>query len=190
MSMTEEMFEILVGKYLDGEITPSEQRILESHLNENPQSEALLRQLYDLHEQCGELIGSELIGRGQKPQDVFEQAWQKSRKKSLHKIINIGGYFRFLGGVAAGLIIGLSIYFVLPERSSTMPSEPPINVATDNVDNDIESVRPDNPQLNPQIRNNITNVDWYTFTDKQGNQWLLEGYRQNIVQPAIYRKGL
>ena len=34
------------------------------------------------------------------------------------------------------------------------------------------------------------NVDWYRFTDEQGNQWMVEGLRENIVKPAVYQQGL
>ena len=32
--------------------------------------------------------------------------------------------------------------------------------------------------------------DWYNFTDKQGNKWLVEGLREDIVKPAVYHDGL
>jgi hypothetical protein len=34
--------------------------------------------------------------------------------------------------------------------------------------------------------NIFRNVDWYSFTDKQGNQWLIEGLREDVVRPAAY----
>ena len=49
MNMNQELLEILIGKYLDGEITPSEQHILEDQLNADPQAEELLRQFQNLH---------------------------------------------------------------------------------------------------------------------------------------------
>ncbi len=36
----------------------------------------------------------------------------------------------------------------------------------------------------------VLNVDWYNFTDKQGNKWLVEGLRENMVKPAAYYEGL
>ena len=41
MKMTEEIFELLIGKYLDGEITPSEERLLEAELERNPKAAEL-----------------------------------------------------------------------------------------------------------------------------------------------------
>jgi hypothetical protein len=36
----------------------------------------------------------------------------------------------------------------------------------------------------------ILNVDWYSFTDRHGNKWLVEGIGQNKVKPAAYHEGL
>jgi hypothetical protein len=36
----------------------------------------------------------------------------------------------------------------------------------------------------------VSNVDWYRFTDENGNQWIVEGVRQNLVRPATYEQGL
>ncbi len=33
-------------------------------------------------------------------------------------------------------------------------------------------------------------VDWYVYTDQDGNQWLIEGTREGMVKPAVYRDGL
>ncbi len=33
-------------------------------------------------------------------------------------------------------------------------------------------------------------VDWYVYTDRDGNQWLIEGAREGMVKPAVYRDGL
>ncbi len=42
MNMTQEMLEILIGKYLDGEITPSEQCILQTELERDIKAKELL----------------------------------------------------------------------------------------------------------------------------------------------------
>ena len=89
MSMTEEILEVLIGKYLDGEITPSEQRMLEAELNRNPGAEELLRQFQDLNERSSEVVTSELLARGEHPEEIFERAWQQHSKKPSGRIIRI-----------------------------------------------------------------------------------------------------
>ena len=29
-------------------------------------------------------------------------------------------------------------------------------------------------------------VDWYSFTDETGSQWLIEGVREGVARPAAY----
>jgi hypothetical protein len=33
-------------------------------------------------------------------------------------------------------------------------------------------------------------VDWYVYTDRAGNQWLIGGTHEGMVKPAVYRDGL
>jgi anti-sigma factor RsiW len=195
MNMNEEMLEILIGKYLDGEITPSEQQILEAQLNRNPQAEELLRQFESLHERCSEVVTSELLGRGKTPEEVLNKAYQQQTKSPserlsqnyIHRIVKISGYMRFATGVAAGLLIGLALHFVLlaNQTSQIEPTLP--NVVAQNTN---ESTTPDLQRASQvPVRNAggvIRNVDWYNFTDEHGNQWLVEGLRENIVRPAVY----
>ena len=47
MNMTQEMLEIMIGKHLDGEIAPSEQRLLEAELE---RSRSILAELNIVHE--------------------------------------------------------------------------------------------------------------------------------------------
>ena len=61
--MTEEMLEILIGKYLDGEITPIEQRLLDQALQKDSQAKELFEQLQDLHRASQEAIDAEITDR-------------------------------------------------------------------------------------------------------------------------------
>jgi anti-sigma factor RsiW len=191
--MNQEMLEILIGKYLDGEITPSEQRILEEKLNADPQAEELLKQFQNLHERCGEVVTSELLEQGKTPEEILNKAYQQQSVSPLRhlasnpilRIVKIGGFMRFAAGVAAGLIIGLALHFVLLSNQANQIERPASNIVAQN-----NNTNPDIQRASmPQTRNTpgvIRNVDWYNFTDDKGNQWLVEGYRENTVRPAVY----
>ena len=191
MKMNLEMLEILIGKYLDGEITPSEQQILEAELNRNPEAEELLRQFQDLHERSSEVLTSELLSRGKLPEEVISIAYQRQSKNPFHRIIHpLGikyrGTIRFAAGVAAGLIIGLAAHFVLPTATNQTGLVPPSEFVRDtsSPENPVQEMTPQNT-LN-RTGDVVRNVDWYNYTDKQGNQWLIEGLRENNAQPAVY----
>ena len=187
MNMTQEMLEILIGKYLDGEITPSEQQILQKELDRNPQAKELLEQLQDLHERSCEVIASQIIGTGKEASEIFDQAWQRRAANPLRRVLKMDGRLRFAAGLAAGLIIGLMLHFVPPLVSTPQSESIPSNVVVQNTSEGIgtEELTLPQIQMNPG-GNSLRNVDWYSFTDKQGNQWLIEGLRENTVRPAVY----
>lgn len=188
MNIKQEMLEILIGKYLDGEITPSEQQILQKRLDSDPHAKKLLEQLQALNERSCEVVTTQIIGRGKEAKEIFEQAWQQRQAANpLRRTIKMDGRLRFAVGLAAGLAIGLILHFVLPFVSTPQSPDVPVNMLAQNTGNqmDAEQVVFPQPLMDP-AGNSLRNVDWYSFTDNQGNQWLIEGLRENTVRPAAY----
>ena len=187
MSMKQETLEILIGKHLDGEITPSEQQILQKELENHPQAKELLHQLQDLHERSHQAITSEILEAGKEAGEIFGRAWQRQATNPLRRILKPDGRLRFAAGLAAGLAIGLILHFVLPLASAPQSEPIPTNVVAQNTNDKIDAEKFALPQLlMDPAGNTIRNVDWYSFTDNQGNQWLIEGLRENMVKPAAY----
>jgi hypothetical protein len=186
MKETSEMLEILIGKFLDGEITPSEQRMLEAELEQNPQAKELLEQLQQLHERSCEVVCSEVLEKGEPAEQIFERAWQQSRHP-LRRAIQAGGYVRFAAGLAAGLVIGLSLHFTLLARLTAPSIKPPPTVVARNVPYPLDAGEPDELSVpSDRTQDVIRNVDWFNFTDDDGDQWVIEGLRENIVRPVAY----
>jgi anti-sigma factor RsiW len=191
MNMTQEMLEIMIGKFLDGEITPSEQRLLEAELDRDPQAKELLGQLQEIHERCSEAVALELLGRGGAPEEIFERAWQRRSRQPLRSITKMRRHVRFAAGLAAGLAMGLALHFVLPIVSSPGGDPAGPNVVARGTRNEVNAEQPAFPGLAADPAGDvILNVDWYNFTDKQGNKWLVEGLREDMVKPAAYYGGL
>jgi len=185
--MTPKMLEILIGKYLDSEITPSEQRLLESELERDPQVKELLKQLQYLHECNTEVIPSEITGTGRPAEDVFERAWLQQSKRPFRFIVKRIHTLRFTAGMAAGLVMGLILHFMLPSISRTQIDPAPTNLVAQNSANQTEPKEEDfTTRMTDPDGNVFRNVDWYNFTDREGNQWLIEGLRENVVRPASY----
>lgn len=184
--MADEMLEILIGKYLDGEITARERRMLEAAMEEDPQARKLFEQLQDLDQRSRQAVASEIRQRGKAAEEIFEQAWQQRAKRPARRMIRLGGYMRFAAGLAAGLIIGLGLHFSLLARPESQGDQTAPNAVTPT---DVQ--KPALQMLPPDGAGNVfRNVDWYSFTDEAGDQWLIEGFRENIVRPAAYRGGL
>ena len=243
MSDTLDKLEILIGKFLDGELSLPERGLLETEVQRDRHAKELFEQMRLLHEcSCG-VVTHEVLERGADPAEVFERAWQRN-KRSFWRRITRGGlqrhgwrwgaradgegtpnaksrvwepHLRFAVGVAAGLLLGLALHFVSFSHSrtpSTIPSQPLVAV-------DVPSGRSGQIERGPgpqvqdsalgspsQMRNGGFGasmvpvrapgdlrqiqrvVDWYVFTDQDGNQWLIEGTREGMVKPAVYRDGL
>ncbi|NLH40514.1 MAG: hypothetical protein GX448_01645 [Planctomycetes bacterium] len=191
MSATDDRLEILIGKLLDGDISPTERKTLDRQLEQDGHARELLEQMRVLHE-CGrEIVERQVQQGGAAPADVFERAWRQSRGSIRGRILRIGGLPRFAVGLAAGLLLGVVLHFVSSGdiqspindgRVATAPERPPVETA--NLD---ESWR----KLQPRTPDQVTRqVEWYGFTDPAGNQWLIEGYREGVVKPASYHGGL
>lgn len=191
--MTEEILEILIGKYLDGEIAPSEQQMLDVALDSDSAARKLLEQLQDLHERSREVIASEILQKGKAAEEIFESAWggQRQTKHPLHRKIKIGGWLRFVSGLAAGLIIGLALHFTLLEPSTPQVNAAPSDAIAQNADDQPDAQKPTPLPLPLRGTRNVTrNADWYSFTDENGDQWLIGGFRENMVTPAVHHASL
>ena len=185
MNITKQTLEILIGKYLDGEITPAEKDLLDAALQEDSQARELLEQLQQLNQNGRQVVASEIIESGKQADEIFEQAWQQA-KHSKQRVVKIGGFLRFAAGVAAGLIVGLTLHFtILAEPSLRRRPIPPDSIKVADVQSPTELMFPSDTKENV-----IRNVDWYSFTDESGHQWLIEGLRESIVRPAVYQQGL
>jgi anti-sigma factor RsiW len=191
MSATDDRLEILIGKLLDGEISPAEQRILDRQLEQDGRARELLGQLRVLRE-CGrEIVEQEVRQGGADPQDVFERAWRQSRGSTWGRIVRLDGLPRFAVGLAAGFLLGLALHFVLVGDSKPTVDDSVVARKEGPADVGVGGRNGGWPVLERQIPNQVTReVEWYGFTDQAGNDWLIEGYREGVARPASYDGGL
>ncbi len=205
MSDTLDKLEILIGKSLDGELSPKERCLLENELQQNSDAKELFEQMRVLQEcSCG-VVTHAILRRGADPADVFERAWQQDKRSFWRRVAQrvprregarVGaradGHLRFVAGVAAGLLLGLILNFVSVVRTNTAGDVPPWRSQfARNVPPDgngqlgmLPASLPQDPvQIDPS-------VDWYVYTDQAGERWLLAGTREGIVQTVAERGGL
>ena len=123
MNEINDTLEILIGRLVDGEISPSERRILERELETNSQARELLVQLRDLRQQSCRVVAAEVSG-GASADAIFERAWQQNAKSSYRRVFRIDGRLRFAIGLAAGLVLGLALHFVAVWGSKTQVQTP------------------------------------------------------------------
>ena len=184
MNEINDRLEILIGKLVDGEISPPERKILERELETNGQARELLEQLRSLHQQSCQAIAAEVSG-GASADDVFERAWQQNAKSTYRRVFRFDGRMRFAIGLAAGLILGLGLHFVAVWGSKTpmqltqqreVAEEP---AAVGGGPRGVQPVGGSHPVTGE--------VDWYVYTSPTGEQWLVEGVREGLARTADYR---
>lgn len=194
--MTEEMFEILIGKYLDGEITAAEQSALQEAMDGNDKFRELFEQLQELHRRCEQAVGAELIAQGGEADDIFDMALRRRQGRFVKLAcrrprLMSSGWVRFAVGLAAGILLGIGVHLALsagevPDGGTAQP----VAMIPPGGDAGRRQETPSEADKNEEGSNVVRNVDWYSFTDDTGNEWLIEGYRENVVRPAAYRGDL
>jgi len=187
MSTIADRLEILIGKLLDGEISPVEQRWLDGELHRDDGARELLEQLRRLRECSHQAVVSQVIEQGSGPEDILRRARSRQRGFTRRFAFQVDGHLRFAVGLAAGFVLGLLLHFALVagdgDGASGTASPPTAREITPwevHPAGAPEDARMSYPQ--PVIRN----IDWYSFTDQRGRQWLVEGIREGAVQPAAY----
>ncbi|MHC5074058.1 MAG: hypothetical protein ACYTFE_04445 [Planctomycetota bacterium] len=189
--MEPETLEILIGKFLEGEITDKEQEILDEEVEHNFEARELIKQLQELDKHSREAVSSELLENGKEASEIFEQAWQRRRHPVFRFLTPASGWLRFAAGLAAGLLIGIGLHFVLSSQTASPSAlqgqatavqvpQAPSGVQASSI---VGSSKASTKTVN-------RNVDWFSFTDKNGDKWIVEGLRKDVVRPASYYKEL
>jgi anti-sigma factor RsiW len=186
MNETNDRLEILIGKLVDGEISPPERKLLERELESNSQARELLEQLRSLHQASCQTVAAEVSG-GASADEVFERAWQQNTKSTYRRVLRFDGRMRFAMGLAAGLILGLSLHFAAVWGSKTPMqltgqrevAKEPATVGVGPAGVQPASVGGSHPVTGE--------VDWYVYTSPSGEQYLVEGVRDGLARTADYR---
>ncbi|MBN1509251.1 MAG: hypothetical protein JW955_20570 [Sedimentisphaerales bacterium] len=198
MSEINDRLEILIGKLVDGEISPGERRVLDRELETDRRARELLEQLRDLRQQSCRAVAAEVSG-GASADAIFERAWQQQQIRKFEirnwsgaitrRVFRIDGRLRFAIGLAAGLILGLAIHFVAV-RGSQAPVQPPgpsqlvAREIPRGIGEQAAMPRMASQEVSPPVNRQ---VDWFVFTSPTGEQWLVEGVREGLVKTADYR---
>jgi anti-sigma factor RsiW len=175
--MDNDRLEILMGKFIDGEIEPSEQRLLDIQLARDPQSRRWFEEFKVLHSMARAELAP-LAETGRSFDAIFSTAWKKSRRGRYYTIHIPLGLGRFVAGMAAGLMLAAMVWV---STRSLMPQTVPAPDAVSRV-----AVEPDVPdRIIPRKAMEssspvIKNVDYYYYTDEHGQRWMIEGFRENV----------
>lgn len=196
--MNQEMLEILIGRFIDSEITPAEQRLLDAELQANPQARQLLEQWQQLHEQARQALNAEVTEQGASAEVIFNRALAQRQTDGLRKNLP---WWRAVVPLAAALLLGLGLYLMLPEKpvpeqAANAPDNPPSETVVADKNENENMTQPENAKPSERIVEMIPpprigrGIDYYIYTDPSGAQWLLESPPQDQIRPAVYNGDL
>ncbi len=186
--MTEEMLDILIGKFLDSEITPDERRQLNEELDRNIASRRLFEAFHRIHVQSRAVAAGAGLS-DVNTDDIFERAWRKSRRSPVRRLLT--EWRRFAAGVAAGIMFGVGAFALV--LRGTPDAGPEAGLVANADRQDTPAIRDSVAELdtlNPLPGDVFRQVDLYDFTDESGGRWLLEGLREKRIRPAVYYQDL
>lgn len=183
--MNPEMTETLINKFLDSEITPAEQRLLDAELAHNPEAVILLEQLRDLRDQAVQGLRHELDSCVQPSDQLLERAVRHSRtgKRTFSRLLGRC----WPAAAVAGFLLALAILYFWTGATESDPPRTQTHLAPDSGSPPANVA--DSRQLGPQIfrlRPVRRGVDLFTYTDHSGNRLLIEASRDQHVEPATY----
>ena len=188
MSTTDDRLEILIGRLLDGELSPTERHDLECELERDGEARVLLNHLRTLHGCSTEVLTDEVGDHGADPDVIFERAWQQSKRSFWRRVVQADGHLRFAAGLAAGFLLGVGLHFVLArdtQPATRIVVESPVAQASPGRTGGREQIIPA-VQRGRSMQVTRT-VDWYGFTDGTGNKWLIEGIHEGVARPVAYQ---
>ncbi|UCD51544.1 MAG: hypothetical protein JSW27_02715 [Phycisphaerales bacterium] len=193
MSTIDDKLELVIGKLLDGEISPAEQRWLDEELQRNERAREVLEQLRTLSECSRQAVAAEVLELGQDPEEILRRTWQRHQRSCWRRVFRADGHLRFAAGLAAGFLLGLLLHFVLISGEAAPVGRRAVGTTAREVvaTRDMAPTRGSNPGTGQEARTHypgsvLRDVDWYSFTDRNGQQWLVEGVREGSVRPAAY----
>ncbi|MBN1845423.1 MAG: hypothetical protein JW810_07040 [Sedimentisphaerales bacterium] len=213
--MNQEMLEILIGKYLDSEITPAEETLLEQELQRNPAARELLQQYQQMHEQAQLVLRQEIAG-GPDAQTIYQRALsgqQQGRRGSsrpwsrILALLRQGlpgrpahpAWLQTAATLAAGLFLGFSLFLWWGQTGHRNAFVPPENqqagerTAAAGPDETLADPPADQTVgrkivelIPPTRRDGAGRYDYYIYTDPQGARYLLETPSSKAVRQASY----
>jgi hypothetical protein len=186
--MNDELRDMLMGKYLDGEITAGEVRLLESELARDPEAQSRLAALEQLHEAAQQVLAGGM-GQVRSAAEVFAAAAEHAASGARRR-----GWWRMGAKVAvaaaAGFVLGWGIFGILGGGARTTgPRNGPEAVLADrpNITEPAEGTEPARePLWRTAPRRPAATI--YSFSDASGVEWVVETYPQaeSSVAPASW----
>jgi len=196
--INEEMLEILIGKFLDSEITPAEQKLLDAELQSNPNAKKLFQQWQQIHEQTEQVLSAEILENGRSPEAIFQRAVTVHERNRWKRRLRPVRWLPAVGSLAAGLLLGFGLFSLMADNSTERFTNPPVGdsefVKGEDNKKQIPESRPEESgrRLFELIEPDLANrpVEYYIYTDPGGSRYVVEAPTDEDVSWASFQNDL
>lgn len=196
--MNEQMLEILISKYIDSEITPAEQKMLDAELQSNPEAQETLKTLEQLRDQSQQMIKEEVLLSGAPASTIIEQALAQSSRPRKQKGTPCRRWYRDPISLAACFILGLGFVSVwvnygkpiqqTGSNNRQTTASPPIDQPWPPLF--IKSSEERTPLRQEEKRNPDDGIYLYYTDPETGKVRAVELHRKSDIKTVTYDEGL
>jgi anti-sigma factor RsiW len=188
MSNHDPHLEVLVNRYLDGEISAREMEDLRALVDSDEQARDLFEQMQQLHHACQDAIQTHVLQPGRPMEDLIASAWEGQSSHAWTGRVKRVVPSQFAYGLAAGLLIAVSVYLVSTGLGAASPA--PAGVSGSVVASSGRTVPVTPASLDePSQEDALPRVNLYYYRDSQGTSWVIEGLSEERVRTVADQRG-
>ncbi len=191
MSSRDPHLEVLINRYLDGEISAREMEDLRSLVDGDDEARELFAQMQHLHHACQEAVQTRVLQPGRPVEDLIASAWEGQRSGAWAGRVKKVVFSQFVYGLAAGLLVAVSAHLVL--RGLQPAGTGQSGAAGRRVATSTNPVRPGILSAasaeEPAQEDALPQVNLYYYTDSQGTRWVIEGLSEERVRTVADQRG-
>lgn len=171
-----------INLYLDGQLTPVQREEMEKLI----ESDRDVRVLFEQLRQTDAMIKSAAAAFDESREDSFEAIYSQARDSvaARHTSLRWSSVLRFGAGIAAGLLIAAGLFYLYTASSQSMTPEWKQIAQGDQQDDLISDDVHRASACQKEVRPLVHDVDLYYYKDDNGNEWLIEGIRHEVVKQA------
>ncbi len=183
--MNNEELDNWINLYLDNQLNQAQSELFEQTMADNSE----IRQQYEQAMETDRILKKHLYQTKDDHDEHFRVILSQACDCLPDKVRpeSSCGIIRFITGLAAGLLIGVSASFFYEHFRSgihkTNLSNQIVDVKANSTfptQKDVDPV-PYTPSVSPVVRD----IDWYLYTDDEGGQWVFESIRENRLNSDI-----
>jgi anti-sigma factor RsiW len=190
MSSRDPHIEVLINRYLDGEISAREMEDLRSMVEGDDEARDLFGQMQQLHHACQEAVQTRVLQPGRPVEDLIASAWDGRNSHAWTGRARRIVFSPFAYGLAAGLLIALCAHLLLTslQPPAAIPGvsfrrvAAPMNVGKQGM---VTTASAD--EFSQEDR--LPQVNYYSYTDSQGTKWIIEGVSEERVRTVADQRG-